>query len=109
MGEEVLGSFVIEKFRLLKVNITYRLLFTRDRLVTAGFKSVKDALFINDSGRVPIGLAEALKQDNRIPEIPGLRELRARREPTDRTAFPTGACMISAATTSTFRTTPIGA
>ena len=45
MSEEILGSFVIEKPRLLKVNITYRIFLTPERLVAAKFGSVKEAFW----------------------------------------------------------------
>ena len=75
MSEEILGSLVVEKIRLLKVNITYILLLTSDRLVAAKFGSVKEALLITAGiavGCNQVGLVEAQGQRK---EIPGLAEI----------------------------------
>ena len=82
MSEEVLGIFEIEKIRMIKSNISYRLLLTSNRLVAAKFGSMKESLLAIAGGAVGgavggalVGLVEALRQGKKIPGIPGLAEV----------------------------------
>jgi hypothetical protein len=78
MSEEVLGILEIEKIRMLKSNISYRLLLTSNRLVAAKFGSIKESLLAIAGGAVGgavIGLVEALRQGKKIPGVPGLAEV----------------------------------
>ncbi|MFC2073075.1 putative signal transducing protein [Chloroflexota bacterium] len=70
MGEEVLGSFVIETIPIFTVNIPYRLFLTSDRFVAVKFESVEEALIViagRDVAKTPPAIT--IRQGKKIPGL----------------------------------------
>jgi len=74
MGEEVLGSFVIETMPILTTNIPYRLFMTPDRFVAVKFESVEEALLVTVDGNVREDLPEQTIKLRQGQETPGVTE-----------------------------------